>query len=145
MLQMYARKRKLEYRGASNGREAVAAYKTAFSAPQANDDEAGDDDEETGSAAKVYPDVVFMDINMPVLDGFDATRQIRAFERNQGLQPAVIIALSGFSSNEARGVASSCGFTSYMTKPVRHKQLDAVLNAIMDSRNKKLADALQKD
>lgn len=76
------------------------------------------------------PKVVLMDINMPVLSGFEATRQIRQFEHQQGLEPATIIALTGLGSAEAQQEAYSSGVDLFMMKPVRLKELTAILDRI---------------
>jgi CheY-like chemotaxis protein len=59
-----------------------------------------------------------IDITMPVMDGLAATREIRKHERELGLQPATIIALTGASSLNARERAIGSGVDEFFTKPV---------------------------
>ncbi|KAG7118982.1 Peroxide stress-activated histidine kinase mak1 like protein [Verticillium longisporum] len=74
---------------------------------------------------------IFMDISMPVMDGFEATRRIRTFEREKQLQPITIIALSGLASESAQDEAFVSGINLFLTKPVRLKDMASVL----ESRN----------
>lgn len=76
------------------------------------------------------PQVILMDINMPVLNGFEATRQIRSFEKSRGLQAATIIALTGLGSASAQQEAFSSGVDLFLTKPVRLKELTKILDGI---------------
>ncbi|GAB7355615.1 hypothetical protein MBLNU459_g6339t3 [Dothideomycetes sp. NU459] len=72
-------------------------------------------------------DFVLMDINMPVWDGLESTRQIRAFEQNHNLPPATIIALTGLASAGAQQEAFASGVDLFLTKPVRLKELTSIL------------------
>lgn len=67
---------------------------------------------------------------MPVLNGFDATRQIRGFEKQKGLEPAKIIALTGLGSASAQQEAFTSGVDLFLTKPVRLKELTKILDGI---------------
>ena len=73
-------------------------------------------------------DLIFMDCHMPVLDGFDATREIRAHHRLHNLAPTQpIIALT---ANIQHGIESQCqaaGMDDYMSKPFDQQQLRAKL------------------
>lgn len=68
-----------------------------------------------------------IDISMPVLNGFEATRAIRIFEAEHKLKPALVIALTGLanSRDQAEGFSSGCDI--YMTKPVSFKELAKLL------------------
>jgi CheY-like chemotaxis protein len=70
---------------------------------------------------------VFMDISMPVMDGLEASRLIRAFERERQLRPAVIIALTGLASMSVQQDAFASGINLFLTKPVRLKELTLIL------------------
>jgi signal transduction histidine kinase len=66
-------------------------------------------------AAANAPDVVLMDIVMPVMDGLEATRRIRALP---GLERVAIIAISASVSNEEEDDTLVAGANAFMTKPV---------------------------
>ena len=73
-------------------------------------------------------DVIFMDISMPVMDGFEATRAIREFEDGNGNKPgAMIIALTGLASARDQSEVFNCGCDIYMTKPVSFKEVGKLL------------------
>ncbi|KAM3091419.1 ATP-binding protein [Phormidesmis sp. 146-35] len=61
------------------------------------------------------PDLIWMDLRMPVLNGFEATRQIKA----AGNQAPVIIALTGSAFEEDRLTAMALGFDDFVRKPIQ--------------------------
>jgi CheY-like chemotaxis protein len=78
-------------------------------------------------------DIIFMDITMPVMDGFEATHQIRALEVERkekgGLRkPALIIAFTGRSSMEDQVEAKRVGLDLFMTKPVSLKEVGKIID-----------------
>jgi signal transduction histidine kinase/CheY-like chemotaxis protein/HPt (histidine-containing phosphotransfer) domain-containing protein len=77
---------------------------------------------------RAHYDVVLMDVQMPVLDGLDATRRIRA-EVPAGRQPYVI-ALTASALIEDRAACEAAGMDDYLTKPVRPADLAAALGAV---------------
>lgn len=72
---------------------------------------------------------ILMDINMPRLDGMEATRLIRAAECKQKQDPAAIFALSGLASEDAQQRAYQSGIDLFLTKPVKLKELSDVLSS----------------
>lgn len=96
---------KYEYLTATNGAEAVDAY-ASF----------------TGKIP-----LVFMDIQMPVMDGTEAIRKIRQYERDNSLPRSQIVALTALGSNEAKQIALECGADLFLTKPVSLKTLTSLL------------------
>eukprot|EP00741_Cyanophora_paradoxa_P008749 tig00000140_g8470.t1 len=63
--------------------------------------------------------LVFMDCSMPVMDGFEATRRIRALERARGWRRHFIVALTGHASTEDGAACLSAGMDKWLTKPIR--------------------------
>ena len=72
-------------------------------------------------------DLVLTDAEMPVLDGYGATKEMRAYERLQGRQETPILALTAHAFKEARERSKAAGCTDHLTKPIDRKTLlDAI-------------------
>jgi signal transduction histidine kinase/CheY-like chemotaxis protein len=63
-------------------------------------------------------DVILMDCEMPEMDGFEATRRIRQFERDQSLDATPIVALTAHALPEHREAVFTCGMNDYLGKPI---------------------------
>ena len=74
-------------------------------------------------------DLVLMDMQMPVVDGYAATRKIRQWEKETGRPPTPIIALSAFALQEEIQKSLDAGCTAHLTKPIKKAIL---LNAIQE-------------
>jgi signal transduction histidine kinase/CheY-like chemotaxis protein len=72
-------------------------------------------------------DVLLMDCEMPVMDGYEATRRIRDLELNRQLQALAIIGLSAHASHEHVERARNAGMDDYLSKPVTRDQVLAAL------------------
>jgi CheY-like chemotaxis protein len=72
-------------------------------------------------------DVVLMDMQMPVLDGRAATRQIRQWESDHSRKPTPILALTAHAQAEEVKRCEACGCTAFLSKPIRKKTLLAAL------------------
>ena len=68
-------------------------------------------------------DVILMDMSMPVLDGFEATKQIRAEERAGQAAPVPIIALTAYTMSEEVERCFLAGCSDYLAKPLGKAQL----------------------
>jgi DNA-binding NarL/FixJ family response regulator len=107
-----------------------ALLRTAFSSLiDAEDDlevvgEAADGKQAVGLAAKLGPDVVLMDVRMPVLDGIEATRQITS---GQGPTRTRVLILTTFDFDEYVFEALRAGASGFALKS---RPLDELLNAI---------------
>jgi CheY-like chemotaxis protein len=80
--------------------------------------------------AKPY-DIVFMDISMPIMNGFEATREIRAWEKKQKTTAGsgtLIIALTGLAGSRDQAEAFDAGIDVYLTKPVSFKSVAELLD-----------------
>lgn len=78
-------------------------------------------------------DVIFMDCEMPEMDGYQATREIRDIERNKNLN-FHIIGLSAHAVMEREQMAYEAGMNLYMTKPVQIEDIKNVLMAVEEGR-----------
>ncbi|MEA3266832.1 MAG: response regulator [Candidatus Fermentibacteria bacterium] len=74
-------------------------------------------------------DIVLMDMQMPVLDGFAATRLIREWEIGKGHDATPILALTAYALPEEIKHCTDAGCDSHISKPVRKKKL---IQAIQD-------------
>ena len=73
-----------------------------------------------------YP-LILMDINMPILDGIEATKLIRKYEKEHNLSHSKIIAVTATSIDEYGEKIEKAGFDNYISKPV---DVDKLLNLI---------------
>jgi two-component system cell cycle response regulator DivK len=78
------------------------------------------------------PDLILMDMNMPELDGWEATRQIRAAAETQGMP---VIALTAHAMAGDRDRALEAGCADYHTKPVDFPKLLAQIEALLLNKN----------
>lgn len=76
-------------------------------------------------------DVVLMDVEMPVLDGYGATREIRLFEAQTGAKPTPVLALTAHAFAEMAAKGLDAGFTAVLTKPIKNITL---LEALIQHR-----------
>ena len=74
------------------------------------------------------PDLILMDIQMPVMDGFEATRRLRA---NPRFANVPIIALTAFAMTGDRERCLEAGATDYLSKPVKLKQLAELVTDLL--------------
>jgi signal transduction histidine kinase/DNA-binding response OmpR family regulator len=72
-------------------------------------------------------DLILMDVQMPVMDGHEATRAIRDFERASGRKPIPIIALTAHAVKEDMDKSLAAGCTAHLTKPIKKQVLLAAL------------------
>ena len=90
-----------------------------------------EDGEEAAARALAEPfDLIFMDTDMPRLDGLGATERIRA----QATATPMIVGLSGHADPEDRARALAVGMDDYLTKPVRAATLREVLDRLSGRR-----------
>jgi CheY-like chemotaxis protein len=80
----------------------------------------------------LLPDAVFMDIQMPVLDGLEATRAIRAGRAGQDRAGVPVFALTAYAMDGDRDHFLTQGMDGYLAKPVDARELSRVVQAILD-------------
>ncbi|MBF0271593.1 MAG: PAS domain S-box protein [Magnetococcales bacterium] len=77
-------------------------------------------------------DVVIMDVQMPNMDGYTATRIIRQWEREMNRPPVPIVALSAHAMEGERARSREAGCTLYLSKPIKKQALLETLRQIAD-------------
>ena len=82
--------------------------------------EASDGEQAISMAQSAKPDLVLMDISLPLIDGLQATRRLRA---DAGLRQLPIIIVSGHDSPEIRDQVFAAGGTDYLSKPLDFDEL----------------------
>jgi CheY-like chemotaxis protein len=82
--------------------------------------------EQVAAAATPF-DVVLMDVQMPVLDGYQATRELRRLESVQGMRRLPVIALTANAFEDDQQRCYAAGMDAYLSKPYTLPQLAAAL------------------
>jgi len=72
---------------------------------------------------------------MPNMDGYDTTREIRRLERWQRTSPQPIVALSAHAVSEFEEKALQSGMNDFLAKPVSKKELQSMLQSILEQKN----------
>jgi two-component system, cell cycle response regulator DivK len=67
------------------------------------------------TAIREQPDVILMDLTLPLMDGFQATKLIR---QNEALKTVPVIAVTAHQEDDFRSDAKASGFDAYVTKPI---------------------------
>jgi signal transduction histidine kinase/ActR/RegA family two-component response regulator len=110
IMQMYCSKRGLPYCSATNGLQAIELFLKHQSLSA------------TGEGASIQ--LILMDLQMPVCDGIEATRQIRWLEKQNKWRETTLFIVTGQDSPTDRTSADDAGADEYFVKPVGIKLLD---------------------
>ena len=103
-----------EVETAVNGKEAVEAFETS----------------EPG-----FFDLILMDVQMPVMDGYEATRIIRSLDREDGREiPILAMTANAFSEDKAKSMA--CGMDGHISKPIDLKEVVEKIERVLKKRGK---------
>lgn len=91
-------------------------------------------------------DLIFMDIQMPVMDGIEATHEILDYEEDEGLDHIPIVALTANALKGDRERFLSEGMDEYITKPIETTELLYVLNKFLsDKASSKTKEVVKKE
>jgi len=82
--------------------------------------EAVDGEQPLAAYAKQRPDLILMDIQLPVLDGYETTRRIRTDPESKGI-PIIAVTSYALAGDEAKALAAGCD--GYITKPYSPRAL----------------------
>jgi CheY-like chemotaxis protein len=77
-------------------------------------------------------DAIIMDCEMPIQDGFETTMNIRRYEKEHGIKPTPIIALTAHTESAYRQRSEEAGMSAYLTKPVTAER---ILQCLIDAEN----------
>jgi len=80
------------------------------------------------TAVRENPDVILMDLTLPLMDGFAATKLIR---QNEKLKNVPIIAVTAHKEDDFRSDAKASGFDAYVTKPIDVNWLKELIAGLM--------------
>lgn len=111
LFQAYLKNENLVLDIARDGLEALKQYKSVMADP----------DQEPYA-------LVLMDIQMPVMDGYESCRSIRDWEKKEGLEPVPMYSLTAFALKEEELKSMAVGCSGHLTKPIMKKTLIEVIN-----------------
>eukprot|EP01017_Pseudomicrothorax_dubius_P022152 TRINITY_DN23884_c0_g1_i1.p1 TRINITY_DN23884_c0_g1~~TRINITY_DN23884_c0_g1_i1.p1 ORF type:complete len:150 (-),score=24.01 TRINITY_DN23884_c0_g1_i1:33-482(-) len=101
---------------ASNGNEALNTIRTIVSKEEPC----------TSPSCRIIH-LIIMDIDMPILDGLDATREIKSMAARKEIRDIPIVGCSAFDSSQDVQEALKVGMSDYISKPLSEAKLDEVL------------------
>jgi two-component system, cell cycle response regulator DivK len=90
--------------------------------------EATNGEEAVRFAQSERPELILMDLSLPVIDGLAATRSIRKLD---GLKQTPIIAVSAHDTSDFQADALAAGCDSYITKPIDFSQLELLIARLL--------------
>jgi CheY-like chemotaxis protein len=82
-------------------------------------------------AAELAPELVLMDMSLPVVDGYEATRRLRADDKTRHI-PVLALTAHAMAADRARSLAAGCD--DYATKPVDFAGLRAQIDRLLAGR-----------
>jgi CheY-like chemotaxis protein len=91
---------------------------------------AGDGLAALDAARETRPEVVLLDLGMPGMNGFEAARRLR---EDPAACPALLVAVTGWSSDDDRRRTRAAGFAHHLTKPADPAQVLALLGEFASS------------
>ena len=76
------------------------------------------------------PHVAFVDIGLPGLNGYEVARRVRAREKGRDEPCVILVALTGWGSDDDKASAQEAGFDFHLTKPVDAQEVEGLLNGL---------------
>ncbi len=110
LLKALMKKLHIPFDTAINGAEALAMY--------------------TSTPSRYF--IILTDISMPIMDGNQATAKMRELERKQKLVRTTIVAITGVTSAASRKISFDSGVDTYLTKPVKMKEVRALIAEVKE-------------
>jgi CheY-like chemotaxis protein len=82
-------------------------------------------------ALRQRPDIVFLDIGLPILDGYEVARRIRA---DATLRGTLVVAVTAYGAPGDKAKAMAAGFDFHLTKPVESRHLEMLMRTIEEMK-----------
>jgi CheY-like chemotaxis protein len=98
---------------------------------------ARDGEQGVAMARAEQPDLILMDLRLPVIDGWEATRRIKADDATRHI-PILALSAHAMSGDRARALAAGCD--EYETKPIDLPRLRAKIDALLRARGDDAGD-----
>jgi CheY-like chemotaxis protein len=119
--------------------EVAATLNSATSVPDRGLDRVGDarvllveeatnGEEAVRVASEQHPQIILMDLSLPLIDGLAATRRIRSLP---GLDKVPIIAVSAHDTADFHSEALAAGCNAYITKPIDYPELEEIVSRLL--------------
>lgn len=93
--------------------------------------EAEDGEQAVAVAERERPDIILMDLSLPIMDGLAATERIRATD---GMNQVTIIAVTAHQGTDFREGARGAGFDAYVTKPIDIDSLAELMRGLLPNQ-----------
>ena len=100
--------------------------------------EAGDGQEALRQIEETQPDILLLDLGMPVLDGFATIRQIR---QNPAMAALPVLAVTAYAMRGDREKVMEAGFDGYLSKPINFEALMQEMERLLERQRGKAAGA----
>ena len=94
-------------------------------------DEATNGQEALDKAGQIHPDLIVMDLSLPVMDGWEATRRLKA---NPQTKRIPVLALTGHALGDHEREANAAGCDGYVTKPCLPEDLELKIRTLLGPR-----------
>jgi CheY-like chemotaxis protein len=92
-------------------------------------------------AADFRPELILLDIGMPIMDGYEVCRRLR---RESGLGKMTVVALTGWGQDEDRRRSHEAGFDHHIVKPVEPSVLERLIEGL-EAETRESGNATQRE
>lgn len=76
-------------------------------------------------------DIIFMDVQMPEMNGYEATKKIRFYEKENNLTPVKIVAMTAYDLNENDELYLKSGMNQYLQKPFKRTEMIKIIKSLL--------------
>jgi CheY-like chemotaxis protein len=82
------------------------------------------------------PEVMFLDIDLPKMDGYEVARRLRMEPQKSWMKDITLVAMTGYGQEEDRHRTREAGFQLHMVKPVDFNKIEELLSSLPDNRSR---------